>query len=131
MGPYDVSVSVYYYGGGSGHIGIGVNGGPSMGLYATSNSAFGLILGLSAEGQMFPDALVQKTGPSSVVIIPVTADQAAAVNSELKALKQTPPDFHLYTQNCASTAGQVLSGAGISNVPNSLIPIVFTNSFGH
>ena len=108
-----------------------MNGGPSNGFYATGNTAIELVLGKSGAGRMFPDSLAQKNGPTSVVVIPVTVDQAAAVSSDLQALKQTPPDYQLYTQNCATTAGQVLRSAGIPNVPNALLPSTFISGFGH
>lgn len=38
MGPYAVGASVYYYAGGPGHIGIGVNGSSSFGYYPTPPS---------------------------------------------------------------------------------------------
>jgi RHS repeat-associated protein len=122
MGPYNVSVTVYLYGEGSGqHIGVGVNGGPSYGYYGTGQSIAGYLAGFSYRGAVLPDSK-RKAGATDAVVISATVDQANSAQQTINNLRRNPGEYNLYTNNCAISAENTLRDAGVPNIPSAMFP---------
>ena len=124
-----LDVDINYYGGGSGHIGISVNNGNSMGYYGSFSSSFWALLGFNGIGSVQFDKYHQGN-PTQSYRIKTTPAQDAAILNYLNNLKQNPGSYNLYNNNCTTQAGNALSAGGI-NPPQTNVPLLFINGFGN
>lgn len=115
------SITVNYYGGGTGHIGTSINGGPSFGYYGGGIGPSGFLSGSNAQGAMLPDAQYQGT-PTQTVTINVTPQQAQAAQRRIDDLLRHPGSYNLYSNNCATTSEDILRKAGVAHVPSDISP---------
>ena len=138
--PRGTDITVNLYGGQDsgdpGHIGISINGGQSQGYYGnvgentgSSGPTISLLMGNSVPGALLPE---QRT-PSKSITINTTPAQDQAVQSYLNSVQSSPGQYNLYTNNCATTAGNALRSGGISvpGGPMSFIPVQFFNGISY
>lgn len=120
-----LSVTVFYYGGGTGHIGISINGQPkdSEGYYPAPGGP----------GAVLPDIQEQGGSPITAVTLPTTQTQEKAVREYLNQLSENPGDYDLFTNNCATQARKALEAGGIKVNRSNLdfIPAVFIDNLSH
>ena len=112
-------VTINFYDGVPGHIGISVNNGQSYGYYPQNQNA-SILLGNNVPGEEEKDT---KT-PTQQVTIKVTPRQADIISQGIDNLEQHPGDYNLYNNNCAIVVENLLKSAGIQNVPSNKDDIV-------
>ena len=122
--PTGLYTDINYYGGGTGHIGIAINGEDSLGYYGNINAADALS-GVNGRGMMLPDKLRQGA-PTDYVRLNTTAAQEAAIRGHLSSVGKNPGQYNLYKNNCTTTAGDALRAAGLY-APSTFIPNSFLN----
>ena len=130
VGPFPVdtgansTITVNYYGGGVGHIGISDNGDDSMGFYGDTDqtSELAFTLGFSGPGFENYDENMGQGEPDKTVTFNVLPADAFAAQNKLQQLFKNPGQYNLYKRNCATVAEDVLKDAHIQNVPNDTTP---------
>ena len=128
MGPYAVGASVYYYAGGPGHIGIGVNGGKSIGYYPTPPSKTNYeFLFPGVPGALRLDRYMQSQ-PDKSVWLDANVESVERLKNILKRADANPGTYSLPFNNCTTFAAGALRDAGFRDVPFSLIPLNFIES---
>jgi RHS repeat-associated protein len=127
--PSGLDVTVNYFGGGTGHIGVSVNNGNSMGYYGSFNSTSSALSGFNGSGSVLQDSLAQRNPATQSVTIHTSPSQDSAVTNYFNNLSRNPGQYNLYNNNCTTQAGNALNAAGIST-PNTSIPYLFINGIG-
>jgi hypothetical protein len=123
--PSGLDVTVSFYSGGTGHIGLSVNGSESYGYYPNGSPLvnFGTLFGLPAPGAEVPDSLMQGSPPAQQVTLLTTPAQDAAVLAAIQDATMNSNLFNLYSNNCATVAESILQNAGLQGIPNTIFPI--------
>jgi RHS repeat-associated protein len=121
-----LDVTVNYYAGGAGHIGVAVNNGPSYGYYSSygSGGVYSALAGLNGDGHEVTDASQQNTSPALSVTIHTTPGQDATVQSSIDNLIANGGAYNLYSNNCSIQAHNILGSAGIDS-PSDVLPANF------
>jgi RHS repeat-associated protein len=109
--------------GGFGHIGIGIDTDDTQG-YSTADPKvpwYKRLFGAPAGGTEDDIAAHTKNGevaPHGYLHIPITADQAAAMQAAMEARRTDPGHYNLFLNNCAQFVESVLHAGGVSGVPH-------------
>ena len=109
--------------GGFGHIGIGVDTDDTQG-YSTADPTvpwYKRLFGAPAGGTEDDLAAHTKNGevaPHGYLHIPITADQAAAMQAAMEARRADPGHYNLFLNNCSQFVESVLRAGGVSGVPH-------------
>jgi RHS repeat-associated protein len=123
------TITVYLYGTGYGHAGISINGSPSMGFYGGENihlalASAGALSALNLQSGVYLDSEMQPKKdkvPVDKAELTVTPEQANAAVKKLKEIAMKRPSYHLYANNCAQVAAEVVRAAGVE-VPWVFMP---------
>ncbi|MCZ8092459.1 MAG: hypothetical protein O9331_03140, partial [Acidovorax sp.] len=119
---------VYYYAGGPGHIGIGVNGGKSFGYYPTPPSKTNYeFLFPGVPGALRLDRYMQNQ-PDKSVWLDASVESVERLKNILKRADANPGIYSLPFNNCTTFAAGALRDSGFRDVPFSLIPLNFIDS---
>jgi RHS repeat-associated protein len=107
----DADVTVYFYPGGLGHIGIGVNGGKPQGYYPNTN---GSVNSMRYIFPGVPGAVLQDSGPqlgtpfTKSVRLPASDEMAKGVLKSLNILEKSPGTYNLIYNNCTTVMSDIL-----------------------
>lgn len=128
MGPYSSGVMVYYYGGGSGHVGVGINGSGSFGYYPTSPSKTNYeLIFPGVPGTVELDAFHQKQ-PDKSIWIEGSQESVDLLKKYIKEMSIDPGVYSLPFNNCTTFVSDGLRLSNFKNVPHSVIPLSFIES---
>ena len=129
--PSGLDITIHYYGGGTGHIGISVGGETAQGYYGgyqNSGGTLGALVGRDGEGTM----ATESETPTESKTIRTTAEQDQKVQEYLDKMGRKKNRYNLYDRNCATVAGEALRAGGIS-APTGIsgnVPALFIEAIG-
>jgi hypothetical protein len=104
-----------------GHVGVGVNSRATTGLYPHPDEPqWRVIRGVTVRGIVQPDeaALIDR------VVVNTSPQQDRQIQASIQQAIGAPPQYNLYSSNCAHHAANML-GAGGVNVERSKFPRIF------
>jgi RHS repeat-associated protein len=126
------TITLNYYGmgglakdlfyGGTGHVGVSVNGGPSYGYYPIDALNIGpdaMLGSVWGQGVEIEDLAIQGHGPSQSATFTITPDQAQAATDYINGLTQNPGTYNFVTNNCTTVAQDILGVAGVNQILTS------------
>jgi RHS repeat-associated protein len=106
--PLGLDVTVAYFPGGSGHVGIGVNSSNTVGLYPLGFSFCNTVKGEVQRDQATQDALSKKG--ARYLVIHTTSDQDALIQNYINAPHNT---YNLCSNQCTNFVREALRAGGV------------------